>query len=570
MAIVVGIDLGTHATKLALMEGRLGRVELLEYRVRSVRQDGSHVPTLEERLDACRQLFQEDPSLADATCAAAYPGQHVSLHRVRLPFSDRTQIERTLPFELEGHVPFDLDDYVLDYRVADAGMDGQSESVCALADRRVLGPLLEGLGVLGGDPRSLSLDSQVLSERAPEEGTWAVVDAGHARTLVALVHDGEMVSARAITQGGRDLTLALTQRWGWDWSTAEGAKHAANLRHAAEPSVAEWEDEPHTDPNAAATGTPPSQAEGAEDAAERAGPPRVSHSDVAACLLDALGPLLAELRTTLFAHEVAHGAALDGVLLTGGTADLAGLPALLEQRLGWSVRTLVISDEAEALGMPGRFALAETLAHHAAGVGGARALDFRKGDFAYRGDLAVTRTVGLWTLAALVLLSLAGAAWFGVGVVERTARATELEDEIVAELQALFPDISAEKGRDPSMARAIVVEKTTAVQERVALLGATIGHDPPILSLLRDISNAMPPPDEAKVEVTDLTLSSQAVKFTATTDSYDSAARIESSIQKNERFRNAKKGDEKKLGDGIKFTMTIPLGDEDVSLEEAG
>jgi len=563
MAIVVGIDLGSHATKLALMEGRLGRVELLEYRVRTVPQDGSHVPTLQERLAACRQLFDEDTDLAAATSAAAYPGQHVSLHRITLPFSDRAQIERTLPFELEGHVPFDLDDYVLDYRVADGASDGQSQSLCALADRRVLGPLLTGLGAIGGDPRHLGLDAEVLGERAPEDGTWAVVDLGHARSLVAVVSDGELVSARAITQGGRDLTLALSRKWGWDWGTAEGAKHVANLRSAAR-AVAEWEDGGDTDPAGQPDAVTPNLAEG-----ETAQPQRVSHSEVARCLVEALQPLLAELRTTLFAAEVDHGAALDGVLLTGGTADLEGLDDWLQKQLGWSVRTLTISEEASRLGMPGRFALAETLAGHAAGVGGARALDFRKGDFAYRGDLAMTRTVGLWALAALMLLSLAGAVWFGFAVADRQARVAELEDEVVAEMAELFPEVDPEKGRDPSMARAIVVEKTTAVEDRVELLGATIGHDPPILSLLREISESMPPPGEARIEVSDLTLSDVAVKFTAKTDSYDSAARIEAALQKNERFKNAKKGDEKKLGDGIKFTMTIPLGDEE-DVEEAG
>ncbi len=566
MAIVVGIDLGTHATKLALMEGRLGRVELLEYRVRAVPQDGSHVPTLEERLAACQQLFDEDPSLAAATSAAAYPGQHVSLHRVKLPFSDRAQIERTLPFELEGHVPFDLDDYVLDYRVGDGAGDGQSESLCALADRRVLGPLLTGLSAFGGDPRHLGLDAEVLSERAPEDGTFAVVDVGHSRTLVAVVTDGELVSARAITQGGRDLTLALVKKWGWDWSTAEGAKHAADLRSAARAAVAEW-DGADTDPAAInPSAETPNLADG-EGPPPR--PTRVSHAEVATGLIEALQPLLAELRTTLFAAEVDHGAALDGVLLTGGTADLEGLQPWLQRELGWSVRTLDISPEAARLGMAGRFALADTLANHAAGVGGARALDFRKGDFAYRGDLAMTRTVGLWALAGLMLLSLVGAGWFGFAVADRTAQAAELEDDIVAELGELFPEVNAEKGRDPSMARAIVVEKTTAVEERVELLGATIGHDPPMLTLLKDLSKAMPAPSDARIEVSELTLSSNAVKFTAKTDSYDSAAKIESSLQRNDRFKNAKKGDEKKLGDGIKFTMTIPLGEEE-SLEEEG
>jgi Tfp pilus assembly PilM family ATPase len=563
MAIVVGIDLGSHATKLALMEGRLGRVELLEYRVRTVPQDGSKVPTLADRLAACRELFEEDPSLATATCMAAYPGQHASLHRIRLPFSDRTQIAGTLAFELEGHVPFDLDDYVLDYRVGESDIDGHSESLCALADRRVLGPLLEGLQALGGDPRQLSLDAEVLGERAPETGTWAVVDIGHTRTLVAVVRDGELVTGRTITRGGRDLTLALAEKWRWDWGTAEGAKHIANLRNARRAAVEEWEDEGRTDPAAEPSEATPNLAEG-----EASLGARVSHAEVATTLITALEPLVAELRATLFAVEIDHGAGLDGVLLTGGSAALEGLQEWLERQLGWRIRAAQISDEAEALGMPGRFALAQTLAGHAAGVGRARTLDFRKADFVYRGDMALTRTIGLWAMAALVLASLAGTAWFGFAVAERTSRAGELEDEIVAELQALFPEVSAEKGRDPSTARAIVVEKTAAVEERVELLGATIGDDPPILTLLRDLSNSMPPPADVRIEVSELNLSSKAVRFTAKTDSYDSVARIESSLQENERFRNARKGDEKKLGDGIKFTMTIPLGEDDIDEED--
>ncbi len=564
MAIFVGIDLGSHATKLALMEGRLGRVELLEYRVRNVPQDGSSLPSLEDRLAACEELFLEDDALATATSAAAYPAQHGSLHRIDLPFSDRAQIDRTLVFELEGQVPFDLDDYVLDYRVVETSTDGQSGSLCALADRRVLGDLLEGLGGIGGDPRHLSLDAEVLGGKAPGAGTWAVVDVGHTRTLVAVVADSELVSARAMTHGGRDLTLALMKKWRWDWGTAEGAKHAADLRHLAGPTVAEWDDNGHTDPMAHLKAETPNLAEG-----EAPDPQRVSHTQVAACLGEALGSLLAELRATLFAVEVDHGVVLDGVLLTGGTSEMEGLSPWLERQLGWRVGPLGSSAEAEALGVPGRFTLAETLAGHAAGLGGGRALDFRKGEYQYRGDLAMTRTIGLWVTAALLLLSLAGAAWFGFSVVQRTEFTGQLEDEIVAELQTLFPEVSAEKGRDPSMARAIVVEKTTAVEERVELLGATIGHDPPTLTLLRDLSNAMPPPEEARVEVSELTLSSQAIKLTAKTDSYDSAARIEAALQKHERFRGAKNGDEKKLGDGIKFTMTIPLGETETD-EEAG
>jgi hypothetical protein len=54
----------------------------------------------------------------------------------------------------------------------------------------------------------------------------------------------------------------------------------------------------------------------------------------------------------------------------------------------------------------------------------------------------------------------------------------------------------------------------------------------------------------------------------AETDGFESATRIESSLQRTDRFKSAQKGDEKKSKDGVRFTITIPLGVESDAASE--
>ena len=59
MATLLGIDLGHHSVKLALMEGRLGRVELSEFRQRRVVPSDGQKASVKDRLEALRILMAE-------------------------------------------------------------------------------------------------------------------------------------------------------------------------------------------------------------------------------------------------------------------------------------------------------------------------------------------------------------------------------------------------------------------------------------------------------------------------------------------------------------------------------
>ena len=542
MATVIGVDLGSHTVKLAVMEQRLGKVQVQDYRLRRV-VGAEATPTLSERLAALGELISELRPEENTTWAVGMPGNRVSTRLIKLPFSDRERIEQTLPFELERFVPFDPEDFILDWRTVPHVGDG-ARVMCALAHRDEVQATLEGLQAVGVDPKHLVLDADALglfSDSA--EHVQAIVDVGHDRTLVCLTRGDEVLAVRVISRGGGDLTEALSAAMKADRGAAEGQKHVGSLRAVV---VAEWESEEVTDAHVTDPG--PSARPGTRNAT--------------AVLTTAIQPWLAALRVTLIALEDEVGTGVDEILLSGGGSSLDGMKQLLTQDLGVPVREIQLGEEADALGDPGRFALAHALAQRAAGLSTGRELHFRKDEFAFKGDLATLRSVFGLAAVAMVVFCIAGTGLYAWKMVQYNSEISAVEAEIAQTVKDAFPDVADSKLETTSMAKAIMLEKTTATLERVDALGSTVSGEPPILTSLLAVSESVPPHSKAVLDVNDLTINETGINIRAETSGYEAAATIESALQSNERFATAKKGEETKKGDKLKFAISIPFEEE--------
>ena len=73
------------------------------------------------------------------------------------------------------------------------------------------------------------------------------------------------------------------------------------------------------------------------------------------------------------------------------------------------------------------------------------------------------------------------------------------------------------------------------------------------------VSDSVPPHNKAVLDVNDLTINEAGITIRAETSGYEAAATIESALQSNERFANAKKGEETKKGDKLSFSVSIPF-----------
>lgn len=531
MSVVYGIDTGSYKLRIASMEGSFGRFAAREVTelIPALAEDGSIVWA-----EALQRYAAADPAWVGGEKVAAWPADLGVVRLVRLPFLDKTAIARALPAEVESQVPYNLDDMVLTTRFVDS-REGQSRTAAFIAPRAELSSRLSTLQGAGVDPKVLPFDVAVLSAYA-DRGVQVVVDVGHRRTLLAVCLAGQLVAGRVIASGGAAITAALAHAGSLEWAEAEAQKHALRVPAAAGEALAEWDGD-RTDTAL-----------------------RVDASPTAAllgrALRDAVAEWVAEVRAELISVEDEVGVGIDEVLLCGGGSRLQGLGELLGGQLGVPVRPVVVPG-----GNPVDAALAVGLARVAAGD--LKLADLRVEAFAYHGTTeALWNFVSYATVTAAIAL-VAGAALFGVRWWDARQRLAELDTEIGSVAAAALPDVPLEALTDAETTLGLLKAEVTDTQDRVAVLGATVSGVPPTLELLKRVSERMPAPKDARIDVRELTLSEQSVSFKAETDSYESAARIEEALQSDPSFKEASKADEKKVGEGLSFSVTIPLATED-------
>jgi len=415
-------------------------------------------------------------------------------------------------------VPFDLEDMVLTWRPLPVE-EGTRAFVVLVREERLQRWLSE-LARRGLDPKHVYLDGEVLGRWAPGDETVAFVDVGHEQTSVAVCSAGRVVATRSVDVGGRAFTRAIQTALDLSWDEAERLKHGGDG------------DQDGT------IGNLPEAAHQAADAA--------------------MALLLAELRSTLIAVEDSLELEVSRVVLTGAGARLQPLGSYLAEDLGLPVGRL--ADETGAGVRPG-FAISYGLALLAVrGAPKDRVLDLRIGDLAYRGGVNVLRAVMVYGTAAMAFFLFATVVMFVVQYRSLATEQTHIEARIRKVVTDSFPDVPASSIKDSTAAMAIMSEKTQDVTARADVLGEAT-RVPPTIDELRALTKAFPPPNQVRVEVSDLTITPATISFSAETDSYASAAAVEESLQKTPRFSKAAKSGDRKIRDRVTFDVSIPLGD---------
>jgi len=568
MPRLIAVDMGAHHIKVCTYR-QSGRQYVFEERhAQRVPQDGTP-PTLEQRLVALDALLDDVPTLRSGgsdVVVSSLPAHVAAFHRVKMPFTDKAQIEQTLPFAVESEVPFDLEDMVMGWRVA--AVDGQTQVLAALARRETVSDWLDALAERDLDPAALHVDGDVygpwgtvpleLQDGGPGPGTdpddedtqsvdaealleapkaklVAIVDVGHADTVVSVVKDGAVQYSRSINVAGWNFTHAIAAALECSWQEAESYKHGDVMADAE-----------MTDPGLQRHSgylKLPLPARQAMDAS--------------------IGLLLAELRSTLIKAEDTLDGEVVELRLCGGSARIDELWDYLAQDLGIPVRP---ARDPLGEGTPPAFALAQALAG-ASMSSQSLAIDLRVGKLAYRGGTDWLRQgLGLGFIGivsfVVVAIPLTAVRWVSMHMEQQKA-----ETMIQEMMNETIPEVTF----DPDNMRknaALMKAGADDMVNRANALGDA-GGIPPTTELVYQLTDAFPDPSEVEVEVKDLTVTPQTISFNAETKGYAGSAAVEEKLKATTQFANAVKGTEKKQSNGtVRFPITIDLGDPAEEEEE--
>ncbi len=197
----LALDVGPHTLRAALVERTLRSQRVLGVYAHPRAAGGDLGSDL--RALAARHGITWDEVVS------ALPGD-LATHRILdLPFHDRKRLEQTVPFELESHLPFDLEETVVDFLVLGTEADGTSRVLAVSAPKAAVREHLAMLAEAGVDPRlvdvaSLTVLNVVREAAAARGGRLAYVGLDAMRTTVALLSDGRLLGLRVVSRGAGD------------------------------------------------------------------------------------------------------------------------------------------------------------------------------------------------------------------------------------------------------------------------------------------------------------------------------------------------------------------------------
>ncbi|NMB74571.1 MAG: pilus assembly protein PilM [Myxococcales bacterium] len=516
--LILGLDPGHDTVRQVRLRASLRRLEVEDFHEAPLPHDER--PFRQRAAEALSQLPL--PGAGDLA-ALALPGDEVSTRALGMPFADSRRIARTLPFELEGQLPFSLDQVVYDYRVTRRLPDGGVRLLAGLATHEVLRDWLQALSAVGIDPRLLGIDALSytrlldLLPRPSPDARVGLLDIGYRLSSLCVMGPEGVECVRTLSLGGRDLTLRLAEAFRVEPDEAESGKRRGAV------------------------------------VATRTGPELQGETArIAEALGKGLQQLVREVRQTLAAAPSVDRP-LAQLWLCGGGARVRNLTTHLEEELGTPVRPL----EAGHVDIPGRDRLGDTpgapwakalgLALHAHRGGRGDFLNLRRGAFAHKGDFEAVRGRLLQVAAGLLAVLLL---WAGQAVT-RSLSLSRTERELDNRVREITQAVLGKAYDNPEIAISVIKEKTSPGADPLPKFSA--------LDALREIHERIP--EDAQLRLKDLNLSPKKIRLEGFTDSFETVERIRAALQEVECFSEVQAGNMRSTKEQeVQFELTIVVG----------
>ncbi|HEX5063796.1 MAG TPA: pilus assembly protein PilM [Kofleriaceae bacterium] len=538
------VDLGAWSVKLAIASPGIRGATLLSVHERMVPLSDE---PLEDRMRQALVAMIEELRLREETGYIGVYGDQVFTQVLEFGFKAlrRSELDKAVGGELEGVVPVDLEDMVYCFEQIPSAPPTGPMPQDAMRGR--VAPPAEGMRVLsyamrrdraehiiamgqaaGFQPRGLlacggaaaKLVSHVPSlMKARMDGPVAVIDIGHERTDLVVVHQNKAVFSRSIGRAGKQVTEKIMEHWRMPWPTAEQAKHSDGfIASNAEPATSEaWD--------------------------------RISR--VLAPELTLFGR---DIRQTIAACRARTGFSPIAALIVGGGSRLRGMGSFLTEQLGiptWrptqdDILALAgprISQEA-ALSLPiDSAAMTVGMAYDAAG--GRPQFDLRSGALAAKVDLSFLRAkaVPLGVAVLAVAAFAAGSAYADLYRLRKSEKtlSTRLANE-TAELYGT------------SKSAADVLGSSAAAGGPASPMPRMSAYD-----IMLEINAHLPPKDKITLDIDKLDIDEQKVDMSGSAKTGEEIDLLVSELKKIPCFKEIQRGATETGEGGVKkFKLTIP------------
>lgn len=332
----IGVDLGSSNVKLVQLSGAGGGLSLAAAAQAEVPHEirGNPSALQEWYVETVRELLSSKP-FKETQVITCLPARELLVQHLRLAKMDEAQLEKTLPWEAQGKVPFDIHRARLRHIIAGEvyeGSETKQEVILMAASHSVVEQHLSFIERTKVQIDSINVEpcamvncfAHLLDRQSESSGGVMFIDLGHSCTKVVITHGPNIVFCRTIGIAAEHMIRAICEGKGESYEQAITSHQnlvADDLANAMNLSVN------RRNVTSESTGEPensPMQVKGGEE--KFAGDTATlteSHEeiDVATAIAPTLWSLCEELRSCVRYHDLMFNEQrVEKVIFVGGQA----------------------------------------------------------------------------------------------------------------------------------------------------------------------------------------------------------------------------------------------------------
>ncbi|HLM03406.1 MAG TPA: type IV pilus assembly protein PilM [Pyrinomonadaceae bacterium] len=306
---VAGLDVGSSSVKVVELEGKMSSLNLVSLGFENL-PDNTIVDGQIMELNTVSDVIQNvcnDHQIKSAQVVTGVSGHSVIVKNIVLPPMSRDELEESIDWHAEEHIPYDLADVSLDYHVTAENSEATTVLIAACKRERI-DNLKQVIQFAGKQPIVIDVDTFALQNcyevnyQPAATDVVTLLNIGASTMNVNIVQGNRSLFTRDITIGGSQFTDVLQRSLGLSYQQAEAVKRGV--------------------------------VDGTEGVEEKAIEP----------LMDNVMEMVAmEIQKTFDFYRATSedgGVPVQKILISGGGSKLSGLPEELSARLELPVEVL--------------------------------------------------------------------------------------------------------------------------------------------------------------------------------------------------------------------------------------
>jgi type IV pilus assembly protein PilM len=305
---LVGLDIGSSSVKAVELAGKTSALSLVNLGFEGLQPDtvvDGQIMELNDVSNVIAGIFQSHQFKNDRVVAGV-SGSGVIVKNIIVPQMTREELEESIDWHAEEHIPFEISDVSLDYQVVGSGADSL-HVLMAACKRDFVANLKQAIQLAGKQPAVIDVDAFALQNcyevnyQPAANLVVALLNVGASTMNINILRGVRSVFTRDVSVGGNQYTSLLQKELGLTYEQAEQVKRGGEA------------------------------------------PPNVQPEQIEAALESVSDMLALEISKTFdFYRATADDSdgSVQKILISGGGSKLKGLPEFLSNRFEMAVERL--------------------------------------------------------------------------------------------------------------------------------------------------------------------------------------------------------------------------------------